>query len=314
MTIADTLRIATRESRLALWQAEHVAARLRSAHPTLQVELVPMTTRGDQILDRSLSKIGGKGLFIKELEYAMLDGRADIAVHSMKDVPAEMPPQFVIAAILERENPQDALVCTRFGELVELPERAVVGTSSLRRQSQLLATRPDLVVKPLRGNVDTRLAKFDRGEFDAIVLAAAGLTRLKLTARIAQHLPVTVCLPAIGQGAIGIECRDGDSKVLQLLSTLHHPATAIEVTAERALNAALGGSCHSPIAGFATIGENNSLRLEGFVGDPCGAHVVRAHLTADGPVPDPQALGGALADEMKKQGALEILASIEGTQ
>ncbi|MEM9058052.1 MAG: hydroxymethylbilane synthase, partial [Pseudomonadota bacterium] len=270
MTATDTLRIATRESRLALWQAEHVAARLRAAHAGLAVELVPMTTKGDQILDRSLSKIGGKGLFIKELEHAMLEGRADIAVHSMKDVPAEMPEPFAIAAILERENPQDAFVCARYATIDALPEGATLGTSSLRRQSQLLNRRPDLNVKPVRGNVDTRLAKFDAGEFDAIILAAAGLLRLELTERIAERLPVTTCLPAIGQGAIGIECRAGDERVTTLLAALHHDRTAREVTAERALNAALGGSCHSPIAGFATTGDDGRLRLDGYVGDVRG--------------------------------------------
>ena len=312
--MTDTVRIATRESRLALWQAEHVAARLRVAHPGLRVELVPMTTRGDQILDRSLSKIGGKGLFIKELEHALLDGRADIAVHSMKDVPAELPPEFAIAAILERENPQDALVCTKFDQLDKLPEGAVVGTSSLRRQSQLLAARPDLTVRPLRGNVDTRLAKFDRGEFDAIILAAAGLTRLKLHDRIAQHLPVSQCLPAIGQGAIGVECRDGDSNVISLLAALHDATTASQVTAERALNAALGGSCHSPIAGYATTDAQNNLQLEGFVGDACGARVIRAAVSAEGKPSDPEALGRALAAIMTERGALEILASVEAVQ
>ena len=313
MTKPDSVRIATRESRLALWQAEHVAARLRAAHPGLTVELVPMTTKGDQILDRSLSKIGGKGLFIKELEHAMLEDRADIAVHSMKDVPADLPPGFALGAILDRENPQDALVCKTHSQFDELPEGAVVGTSSLRRQSQLLNRRPDLVVKPLRGNVDTRLAKFDAGEFNAIILAAAGLTRLELQERIAQALPVDQCIPAIGQGAIGIECREGDDAVLGLLSVLHDEKTAREVTAERALNAALGGSCHSPIAGFATTSEA-SLALAGYVGDAGGANAVRADVSADDPQADPAALGNELAEVMKSRGALEILASVEAAQ
>ena len=237
------IRIATRKSQLALWQADHVAAQLRAAHPGLVVELVPMSTKGDQILDRSLAAIGGKGLFIKELEIAMQEGAAEIAVHSMKDVPAEMPAGFCVATVLERADAHDALLTTRYRGFADLPPGARIGTSSLRRQAQLLAARPDLRIEGLRGNVNTRLKRLDDGELDAIVLACAGLVRLGWEARISERLDPSVSLPAVGQGVIGIECRSDDASTLRLLAALEHAGTRIEISAERAFSARLGGSC-----------------------------------------------------------------------
>ncbi len=299
-----TLRIATRRSRLALWQAEHVAARLRSAHPGLAVELVPMVTEGDRILDRALAEVGGKGLFIKELEVAMFEGRADLAVHSMKDVPAELPEGMALAAVLERADPHDAFVSNRHGAIADLPQGARVGTSSLRRQSQLRHLRPDLEILQLRGNVETRLRKLDEGAYDAIILAAAGLTRLGLASRIASRVPAETSLPAVGQGIIGIECRDGDAAVLQRLAALEHRETRQCLEAERAFAAGLQGSCTSPIAGFAEL-DGETLRLRGRVGAPDGSRMLGDE--ASGPAGEGQSLGRKLAKRMLAAGAGALL-------
>ena len=304
-----TLRIATRKSPLALWQAEHVASALRAANPGLAVELVGMSTQGDKILDTPLAKIGGKGLFVKELEQGMLEGRADLAVHSMKDVPVDLPDGLHIAAILAREDPRDALVSETVGAIADLPQGARVGTSSLRRQCQLAERRPDLRILPLRGNVNTRLRKLDEGEFDAIVLASAGLKRLGFQARIRALLPVSDSLPAIGQGAIGVECRSDDADLAALLAPLHDARTAVCVAAERALNRRLHGGCQVPIAGHATL-EADGLRLLGLVGDPDGSRVVRGEIT--GAPADAEALGSALAETLRERGADEILARLYG--
>lgn len=298
------LRIATRKSQLALWQAEHVAALLRAAHPGIEVELVPMSTKGDQILDRSLAAIGGKGLFIKELEVAMQDGDADIAVHSMKDVPAELPDGFLIGAVLERADPHDALLTTRYRGFDDLPAGARIGTSSLRRQAQLLAARPDLRIEGLRGNVNTRLKRLDDGQLDAIVLACAGLVRLGWEARITARLEPSVSLPAVGQGVIGIECRSDDAPTLQLLAALEHAGTRREISAERAFSGRLGGSCQSPIAAFATQA-GDVLTLDGLVAEPDGSRLLRDQVT--GPASDPQTLGFALAERLLAAGAGALL-------
>ncbi|MFU8895137.1 MAG: hydroxymethylbilane synthase [Gammaproteobacteria bacterium] len=300
-----TIRIATRESRLALWQAEHVATLLARHHPGLTVELVPMTTKGDQILDTTLAKIGGKGLFIKELETAMLEQRADIAVHSMKDVPAEMPAGFEIVAVLEREDPRDALVSAEYLRIEDIPAGRVVGTSSLRRQSQLQHARPDLRVEPVRGNVETRLRKLDEGHFAAILLAAAGLKRLGLEQRIAGFLPYEVSLPAVGQGAVGIECLQGNTEIAALLAVLEDPDTRRCVDAERAFAGGLGASCESPVAGFAVI-EGDELFLRGLVATRDGAAVLQGELR--GPASEATALGAALARDLFDRGARALLA------
>jgi hydroxymethylbilane synthase len=299
-----TIRIATRESRLAMWQAEHVAAELCRHHPDLTVELVPMTTKGDQILDTTLAKIGGKGLFIKELEAAMLEGRADIAVHSMKDVPAEMPAGFEIVAVLEREDPRDALVSADYLSIEDIPAGSVVGTSSLRRQAQLQHARPDLAVEPVRGNVETRLRKLDHGHFAAILLAAAGLKRLGLAERIAGFLPFEVSLPAVGQGAVGIEALSGNAEVAALVAALEHPETRRCVDAERAFAGGLGASCESPVAGFAVI-EGDQLFLRGLVATRDGASVL--HGERRGPAQDAEAIGAALARDLFDRGAAALL-------
>ncbi|RMG30259.1 MAG: hydroxymethylbilane synthase [Gammaproteobacteria bacterium] len=304
----EPLRIATRRSALALWQAEHVRARLRERHPDLEVELVGLTTRGDRILDSPLAKIGGKGLFVKELEVALLEGRADLAVHSMKDVPAEFPPGLGLAAILAREDPRDAFVSRDHARLESLPEGAVVGTSSLRRQCQLKALRPDLDIRPLRGNVNTRLEKLDAGAFDAIVLACAGLRRLGFASRIRQELGPEVILPAIGQGAIGIEIRLDDARTRALVEPLADPDTTWCVTAERALNARLLGGCQVPIGGHAVITERR-LHLHGLVGHPDGTEIVRG--TVSGPPEAAEALGRALAEDLLARGADRLLAALE---
>jgi len=301
------LRIATRRSRLALWQAEHVAALLRDAHPGLEVELVPMVTQGDRILDRALAEIGGKGLFIKELEVAMLEDRADLAVHSMKDVPAEMPAGFALSTVLERADPHDALVSNRFRELQALPARARVGTSSLRRQCQLRHARPDLEIFPLRGNVETRLRKLDDGEYDAIILAAAGLKRLGLDERIASLVPAESSLPAVGQGVIGIECRESDEPTRVLVSALEHAPTRICLSAERAFAARLEGSCQSPIAGFAEL-VDDALRVRGLVGSPDGRTVYADELR--GTPDEAEPLGDALAARLLDAGARPLLAEL----
>lgn len=273
-TAPARLVIATRESQLALWQARHIQARLQALYPQTTVELLGMTTQGDRILDVTLSKIGGKGLFVKELETALEDGRADLAVHSMKDVPMRLPEGFALAAITEREDPRDAFVSNRFNRLEDLPEGAIVGTSSLRRESQLRAQFPHLQVKPLRGNLQTRLRKLDDGEFDAIILAAAGLKRLELADRIRTILPPEQSLPAVGQGALGIEIRADREDLKTLLAPLNHAETADCVTAERALSLKLNGSCQVPLGGFAEI-EEGFLRLRAFVASPDGSEVVR---------------------------------------
>src|SRR5690606_33338584 len=306
--MSEKIRIATRKSPLALWQAEHVAGQLRAAHPGIEVELVPMTTRGDEVLDRALSRIGGKGLFIKELEIAMREGRADIAVHSMKDVTAEMPSGFVLAAILERDDPRDAFVSNKYEALSELPAGARVGTSSLRRQCQLATRRPDLEIIPLRGNVGTRLAKLDAGEFDAIILAAAGLRRLGQVERIRSLLSTEESLPAIGQGTIGIECRADDQTLIRYLRPLEHAETALRTRAERAFNARLQGGCDVPIAGYAELHNGVSTRLRGLVGAPDGSALIQGEMI--GPANDPEALGEALATELRSRGAADLLASL----
>ncbi len=304
-----TLRIATRKSPLALWQAEHVAARLRAAHPELAVELVGISTKGDRILDAPLAKVGGKGLFVKELEQALLEGAADIAVHSMKDVPVEFPAGLCLPVILEREDPRDAFVCSRYAHPDELPAGARVGTSSLRRACQLAARYPAIEILSLRGNVGTRLAKLDAGEYDAIILAAAGLKRLGLEARIACVLEPETSLPAMGQGAIGIECREGDPAVLDLIRVLDDPATHVRLRAERALNARLQGGCQVPIAGHALL-EGEQLWLRALVGEPDGSRLIEGEIR--GPAAEAEALGLRLADELLARGAREILARVLG--
>lgn len=298
------LRIATRQSPLALWQTEHVAAQLRVHHPGLDIQLVPLSTRGDQVLDRSLSTIGGKGLFLKELEEAMLDGRADLAVHSMKDVPMTPDEPFTIAAILRRADPFDAFVSNLYARLEDLPQGARVGTSSLRRQAQLRANRPDLTLRDLRGNVNTRLRKLDEGEFDAIVLACAGLDRLGMHARIRQRLTAPDFLPAVAQGAIGIEIVHGNEGVATLLQCLHDTDTATCVNTERAMNRRLHGSCQVPIAGYCTLDED-SLQLTGLVGRAEDGHCIRA--SAFGSARDPEALGHRVAAELMARGAGALL-------
>jgi len=306
--MSETLRIATRKSPLAMWQAEHVTAALVAAYPGLRVEIIGMTTKGDRILDAPLAKVGGKGLFVKELEQGMLAGEADLAVHSLKDVPVEFPEGLHLPVILEREDPRDAFVSNRFETLDQLPQGACVGTSSLRRQCQLAERRPDLRIEPLRGNVNTRLAKLDAGDYDAIILAAAGLIRLGFEARIRSFITAEESLPAIGQGAIGIECRAVDPRVHDLIAILHHEPTALRVRAERAMNARLHGGCQVPIAGYATLADGQ-LHLRGLVGDPDGSRILRAE--ARGPQDDPEALGTAVADALLAQGAGEILSALQ---
>lgn len=301
------LRIATRESPLALWQAEHVRARLQHAHPGLEVTLAPMTTSGDQMLSAPLTNAGGKGLFVKELESAMLEHRADIAVHSMKDVPVRQPDGLMLAAFLAGEDSRDAFVSNHCSNLNALPQSAVVGTSSLRRQTQLRALRPDVQVRDLRGNVGTRLFKLDAGEYHAILLACAGLLRLGLGARITQALEVQQFIPAIGQGIIGIECRTRDAETLALLAPLHDAHSAARLAAERALNARLGGACQVPVAGHARI-NGNRLTLQALVGVPDGSRQVRGEIS--GAVSDAAALGTQLAQRLLEQGAREILGAI----
>jgi hydroxymethylbilane synthase len=303
--VTEGLRIATRKSQLALWQAEHVAALLRRAHPSLTVELVPLLTQGDRIQDRSLAAIGGKGLFIKELEVAIEELRADIAVHSMKDVPAELPEGLIIAAVLKRADPRDALVTASGAlRLEDLPRGACVGTSSLRRQAQLRALRPDLRIEALRGNVDTRLRKLDEGPMDAIVLACAGLTRLGLESRITARLDPKICLPAVTQGVIGIECRASDARTLGLLRALEDPDTRKVMEAERAFAARLGGSCQSPIAAYATL-DAGRIRIDGLVAEPDGSRLFRD--SASGSAENPAALGRQLAERMLAAGAGPLL-------
>lgn len=301
---APPLRIATRKSQLALWQAEHVAALLREAHAGLEIELVPIVTQGDRIQDRSLAAIGGKGLFIKELEVALEERRADIAVHSMKDLPGDLPDGLMIAAVLERADARDALVAVTAAGFSDLPRGARVGTSSLRRQAQLLAARPDLKIEAMRGNVDTRLRRLDAGEMDAIVLACAGLIRLGLESRITARLDPKISLPAVAQGVIGIECRSADARTLELVRALNHEATRIVMDAERAFAHRLGGSCQSPIAAHANI-KGGRLVLAGLVAEPDGSRLLRD--TQIGSIDAPAALGALLAERMLAAGAGPLL-------
>lgn len=307
----NKLVIASRESKLAMWQAEHIKARLEALYPQLAVEILGMTTQGDQILDKTLSKIGGKGLFVKELEQALQDGRADIAVHSIKDVPMNLPAGFALAAICEREDPRDAFVSNHYTSLHELPAGAVVGTSSLRRESQIRARFPHLTIKPLRGNVQTRLRKLDEGEFDAIILAAAGLKRLELAERIRCELAPSESLPAVGQGALGIEIRADRSDLLELLAPLNHADTAACVTAERSLSRVLGGSCQIPIGGFATI-TDDVITLGGFVAHPDGSVMLTASASAPRDYAD--ALGRAVAKKLLEQDAGPLIEAVIAEQ
>jgi len=297
-----TLRIATRKSPLALWQSEHVADRLRAAHPGLEVVLVPMSTRGDEVLDRSLAAIGGKGLFLKELEIAMQRGEADCAVHSLKDVPMVLEPGFALPAILSRADHADAFVSNDFDDLHALPPAAIVGTSSLRRQAQLRARRPDLQLRDLRGNVNTRLSKLDAGEYHAIVLACAGLARLGFESRIRKRLDAPDWLPAPAQGAIAIECRDDDPAIHALCAALDDADTRVCVEAERAMNRALHGSCHVPVAAFATR-DGDRLHLQGLVGSANDGRLVRAEASGD----SAEALGLVVAERLLAQGARDFI-------
>ncbi|SIS86446.1 hydroxymethylbilane synthase [Neptunomonas antarctica] len=303
------VRIATRKSLLALWQAEYVKAELEKFHPGIQVELLGMTTRGDKILDTPLAKVGGKGLFVKELEIAIQENRADIAVHSMKDVPMAFPEGLGLAVICPRETPSDAFVSNKFSSLSDLPQGAIVGTSSLRRQALLKEQRPDLEIKDLRGNVQTRLGKLDDGQYDAIILASAGLIRLKLEERIRCELPDDICLPAGGQGAVGIECRMDDAETIALLAPLHHQATAWCVLAERALNKRLEGGCQVPIACYATLNEaQDEVYLRGLVARPDGTTVLRDEMRGH---PDQaEAIGITVAERLLAAGAGEILSEV----
>lgn len=305
----NTLRIGTRKSPLALWQAEYVRARLLQLHPGLNVELVTMTTEGDRILDRSLAKVGGKGLFVKELEAGLLEKRVDIAVHSLKDVTATLPPGLHLAVFCEREDPRDAFVSNRYDSLRALPPGGRVGTSSLRRQSQLRAAFPRLDIITLRGNVNTRLAKLDAGEYDAVILASAGLKRLGFGERIRAALDPADSLPAVGQGAVCIECRSDDAGTNRLLAPLNHDATRLCVSAERAFNHALEGGCQVPVAGYAVL-EGAELHLRGLVGEPDGSHLVRGEMR--GPVADAETMGVRLAQDLLARGARGILDRVYG--
>ena len=296
------IRIATRESQLALWQANEVARLLSQHHPGIDVEIIGMPTEGDRFLQASLAAAGGKGLFVKELEQCLLDNQADIAVHSMKDVPYELPDSLAIHAILQREDPRDAFVSNKFKHLDELPENAIVGTSSTRRECQLRARRSDLNIQPLRGNVNTRLAKLDDGQYDAIILASAGLKRLGFENRIASFIEIESSLPAIGQGAIGIECRDSDSETQTLLAPLHDQTTALSVTAERAISTALSANCHLPIAAHATHTQGQ-LNLDALVGLPDGSKIIRAN--ANGTNVDQ--ITQQVIDQLQAQGAYELV-------
>ncbi|HEY4038091.1 MAG TPA: hydroxymethylbilane synthase [Burkholderiaceae bacterium] len=298
--------IATRASPLALWQAEHVQSLLRAAHPQLTIELLRLSTRGDQVLDRSLSKIGGKGLFVKELEVALLDGRADLAVHSFKDMPMQLEPQFEIGAVLEREDPRDCLVSSRFGSLDELPAGGRVGTSSLRRELAVRIHNPALQVAAVRGNVGTRLAKLDRGEFDALIMAAAGLKRLGLADRIRAILPTSQFLPAPAQGALAIEIRARDAKIAALIQHLDHAATRAATSAERMVSRALGGNCQVPLAAYAEV-EGGQLHLRACAGNVTLGRAVTGQ--ASGPFDQAEALGRAVVDQMKAQGVEQLLAA-----
>lgn len=302
-----TLTIATRKSPLAMWQAEFVKAELEKAHPHLEVILLPMSTKGDKILDVPLAKIGGKGLFTKELEDRMMDGDADIAVHSMKDVPMELPEGFALGAILERHAPTDAFVSNNYASFDELPEGAILGTSSLRRKAQLMAKRPDLTVKDLRGNVGTRLGKLDTGEFDAIVLATSGLQRLALDERIRHEFSPEVCLPAVTQGTLGIEYFEKDAEVLELIQVLNHSDTEIRTRAERAMNHRLEGGCQVPIGVFAEL-DGDKIHLKGLVAELDGSRILTAEATGD--IASPETLGIEVAEQLLAQGADKILQAV----
>jgi hydroxymethylbilane synthase len=305
----NTVRIATRQSDLALWQAEYVKAQLEHFHPNIEVTLLPMTTKGDIILDTPLAKVGGKGLFVKELEVSMLEGRADIAVHSMKDVPVEFPEGLGLAVICPREDPRDAFVSNNFKSLSELPQGAIVGTSSLRRQCQLKAKRPDLDIRDLRGNVNTRLRKLDEGQYDAIILASAGLIRLEMSDRIAEHIAPEDMLPANGQGAVGIECRVDDENIKALLAPLECRETRYRVLTERAMNKALEGGCQVPIAAYSLLcDEGENIYLRGLVGSIDGSEMIESEIK--GPVLEGEALGNKLAEELLSRGADKILKEV----
>lgn len=305
------LVIASRESRLALWQAEHVRAALQKYYPACDVSILGMTTRGDQILDRSLAKVGGKGLFVKELEVALAEGRADLAVHSLKDVPMELPEGFALPTLLEREDPRDAFVSNQYADLASLPAGAVVGTSSLRREASLRARFPHLIIQPLRGNLDTRLGKLDRGDYAAIILAAAGLKRLGLADRIRSTIALEESLPAAGQGALGIEIRADRTDVQAWLAPLHHVPTALAVTAERAVSRILGGSCQVPLAAFAQWSDAGTLRLRAFVASQDGTRKLAADGEATpGTLAEADALGVRVAQQMLAGGARDILAML----
>jgi hydroxymethylbilane synthase len=308
----NIVRIATRKSALALWQAEYVKAQLEKHHENITVELVPMTTKGDIILDTPLAKVGGKGLFVKELEVAMLEDRADIAVHSMKDVPVEFPEGLGLEVICPREDPRDAFVSNTIKSLAELPQGAVVGTSSLRRQCQIKALRPDLNIRDLRGNVNTRLKKLDNGEYDAIILAAAGLIRLEMPERIQEFIEPEVMLPANGQGAVGIECRTTDEALKALLAPLGCETTRIRVLAERAMNRALEGGCQVPIGSYAVIQENGEMFLRGLVGATDGSEILTSEIT--GSIDNAEQLGNTLADQLLEKGADKILRQVYAEQ
>jgi hydroxymethylbilane synthase len=312
LTPPDRLVIASRESRLAMWQAKHVQALLKGLYPQCEITILGMTTKGDQILDVSLSKIGGKGLFIKELETALLEGRADLAVHSLKDVPMEMPEGFELTAILEREDPLDAFVSNQYDSLAQMPKGSKLGTSSLRRQAQVMRKYPHIEVVPLRGNLDTRLAKLDRGEFDAMILAAAGLTRLGLTSRIKSTIPAQDSLPAAGQGALGIEILSNNTVLAQLLAPLRDVLASYQVSAERQVSRRLGGSCEIPIAAYATWGSDQTqLHLNALVANIDGTEVVAAKDSASvRDMEDAIALGNRIADQLIADGAQQIIASL----
>jgi len=311
MTTA-TVRIATRKSALALWQAEYVKAQLEHFHPGINVVLVPMTTKGDIILDTPLAKVGGKGLFVKELEVAMLEDRADIAVHSMKDVPVAFPEGLGLEVICPREDPRDAFVSNTIKSLAELHQGAVVGTSSLRRQCQIKALRPDLDIRDLRGNVNTRLKKLDNGEYDAIILAAAGLIRLEMPERIQEFIEPEVMLPANGQGAVGIECRTTDEALKALLAPLGCETTRIRVLAERAMNRALEGGCQVPIGSYAVIQKNGEIFLRGLVGATDGSEILTSEII--GSIDEAEQLGNVLADQLLEKGADKILRQVYADQ
>lgn len=302
-----SIRIATRKSPLALWQAEEVSRQLKLHHPGIVIELVKIVSKGDKFLDAPLAKVGGKGLFVKELEQSMLDGDADIAVHSMKDVPMEFPPGLHLPVIMEREDPRDAFVSNQYQSLSDLPDNARIGTSSLRRQLQIKEAMPNAEMLDLRGNVNSRLEKLDRGDFDAIILASAGLIRLGFQDRISSNIEPEQSLPAIGQGAVGIECRENDQAMLELLLPLNHPQTHTRLMAERAMNHRLNGGCQVPIAGYATL-QDDELYLRGLVGRPDGSEVVRGDIR--GSATEAEHLGLQLAEQLLAQGAEVILRDI----